>query len=160
MIRTAIPFGYLFIALFLLAAFVFGVSVFIRGWRRGSRGGKWLGAAMVAIVLAVIAGEIVFEVAIEWNPTIGSDTEVLGTWADRAQIVTLQSDKTFTFRTSAQTTTGTWTRDDWNLYLHGDSYSGTMRFVQFRGHYRLMTKPPEDPDMWDGDLGLQRTQKK
>ena len=159
MIRTAIPFGYLFIALFLLTAFVFGVSVFVRAWRRRSRGGRWLGVAIVGSVVAVIVGEIAFDAAIEWNPTIGSDTEVIGTYADGAQTVTLQSDKTFTHRTPSQTTSGTWTRDDWNLYLRGDSYSGTMRFIQVRGHYRLMTQPLGDPDTWDGDLGLQRTQK-
>ena len=49
-------------------------------------------------------------------------------------------------------------RDDWNLHLHGENYDATMRFFfQYRGNYRLMTKPPAgDPDLWDGDLGLER----
>ena len=42
-------------------------------------------------------------------------------------------------------------RDGCNLYLRGDAYSGTMRFVLFRGEFCLMSHPPDDPNVWDGD---------
>ena len=157
MIRTAIPFGYLFIALFLFAAFVAGIGILIWGWRRHSRLLRGLGCGMVGSVIAIVVANLWIDSALEWNPTIGSDAEIVGTWSDRAQKITLTSDKTFTYRTSSQLINGTWTRYDWNLYLRGDNYSATMRFVQYRGGYRLMTHPPEDPDMWDGDVGLPKT---
>lgn len=157
MIRTAIPFGYLFIALFLLAAFIAGLAFLVWGWRRSLRA-RWLGAALSAFVVIVVVAEIAYDSALEWNPTIGGDSEVVGTWTDHGQTITLASDHAFTYQTAAQTTHGTWTRDDWNLYLHGDSFSSTMRFVQFHGQYRLMTHPPDDPDAWNGDLGLRLAQ--
>ena len=157
MIRTAMPFGYLFIALFLLAAFVAGISIFVLGWRRRSRIAKLFGCGMVCTVVALIVANLWFESALEWNPTIGNDAEVVGIWADHTQKITLGADKTFTYGTSSQLINGTWTRDGWNLYLRGVNYSAAMRFVQFRGSYRLMTHPVDDPDMWDGDLGLRQT---
>ena len=157
MIRTGIPFGYLFIGLFLLAAFVAGVIIFIHGGRGRFPRARWAGAALCALVVIVVMANSAFESALEWNPTM-SDTDVVGRWVDRAQTLTLGADKTFTYRTPEQTSSGTWRRDDWNLYLDGESNSGTMRFVEFRGHLRLLTRPPNDPDTWDGDLGLKRSQ--
>jgi len=158
MIRTAIPFGYLFIALFFLAAFVAGVVALIVGVRRRSPRARWLAAALCAFVLIVIVTEVAYDSSLEWNPTIGGDSQIVGAWIDHGQTMTLASDHTFTYQTASQTAHGTWTRDDWNLYLRGDSYSGTMRFVQFHGIDRLMTHPPDDPDTWDGDLGLRLAQ--
>ena len=155
MIRTAVPFGYLFIAIFLLGVFVVGLAAFIWGWRRRSVPTRWLGVSMCAFVIIVIVANASFDSALEWNPTIGGDSEVIGTYTDQSQTITLTSDQVFTYQTAEQTRHGTWTRDDWNLYLRSDSYSSTMRFVQFRGKYRLMTNPPEDPDAWDGDIGLE-----
>jgi len=157
MFRTAIPFGYLVVALFLLAGFGFGVVIFARGWRRHSRSAKWLGGGIVALICGIVAAQVVFEGDLEWNPLIHNDTEIVGRWADHRETLTLATNSTFSYSNSARMVDGTWTRDDWNLYLHGTNFSATMRFVQFRSQYRLMTHPPEgDPDMWDGDLGLSR----
>jgi hypothetical protein len=155
MIRTAIPFGYLFIALFLLACFVLGICTFVWGWRRRSRPARWIGGAAIVFVIAIVFSEFAFDADIEWNPYIASDDLIIGDWTGRQGTLRLASDNTFSYHTPSQTAIGTWTRDDWNLYLRGSSYSGTMRFVQFRGSYRLMTHPPDDPDAWNGDLGLQ-----
>ena len=46
MIRTAIPFGYLFIALFLLAAFALGSGMFVVGLRQRSAYWRWVGVAL------------------------------------------------------------------------------------------------------------------
>lgn len=156
MIRTAIPFGYLFIAIFLLAGFGFGVLSFVWGCRKDSRRAKWLGGGIVALVCTLVAAEFVFEGNLEWNPQINNDTEIIGTWADHGEMLILATNSTFNYDNSAHIVSGTWTRDDWNLYLHGTNFSATMRFVQFRGQYRLMTHPPGDPDLWDGDPGLSR----
>jgi hypothetical protein len=158
MIRTAIPFGYLFIALFLFAAFVLGLVVFIWGLCRHSRLARWLGGSVVVAVPALVAAEMWFDSAQEWNPTIGSDSEIVGTYADRRETITLAPDKSFTYCAGSQISTGTWGRDDWNLYLTNSNHSSTLRFIQFRGRYRLLTHPPEDPDQWNGDLGLQKIQ--
>jgi hypothetical protein len=156
MIRTAIPFGYLFIALFLLAGFGFGIVSFIWGCRKHSRGAKWLGGGLVVLVSTIVAADVVFDGNLEWNPQIHNDAETAGTWADYREMLILATNSTFDYHSSTRTVNGTWTRDDWNLYLHGADFAATMRFVQFRGRYRLMTHPPGDPDMWDGDLGLSR----
>jgi hypothetical protein len=103
---------------------------------------------------AVVIMNIRSEAGLEWNPIIRSDTEVFGTWADRNQTVILSQDHTFRYQSPSKTIHGTWSRYDWNLELLGDGFSDKMRFVQFRGDYRLMTNPPGDPDMWNGDLGL------
>jgi hypothetical protein len=132
MIRTAIQFGYAFIALFLTAAFLGGIVAFILGWRFRSRVAKWSGLGIAVIVVAVVVSNVMFERSIEWNPTIKSDAEIIGIWS----------------------------RDDWNLYLRGESYTNTMRFITFRERYRLMTHPPGDPDEWDGDLGLKQQESK
>jgi hypothetical protein len=159
MIRTAIPFGYFFIALFLLAALIAGVGIFVWGWHRHSRPAKWLGAVLSSLIAIIVVSEIAFGAALEWNPQIASDSQVVGIWTDNTETIRLASDYTFFYQTASWTKRGTWTRYDWNLDLHSDMYSSTMRFVQFRGQYRLMTHPPEDTDAWDGDLGLQLTQR-
>ncbi len=154
MIRTAIPFGYLFIALLLLAAFVAGIAVFVWGWLRRSRLARWIGAALCACVVVLVVADVAYDSALELNPSIDNDSQILGTWTGDGQVVKLAADHTFTCQTGSQTARGTWTRDDFNLYLYGGSYTGTMRFIQFRGVYRLLPHALGDPDTWDGDLGL------
>jgi hypothetical protein len=154
MIRTAIPFGYAFIALFLTAVFLGGIVAFILGWRFRSRVAKWSGLGIAGIVVVVVVSNVMFERSLEWNPTIKSDAEIIGTWTGHGQTVTLASNMSFRCQTPSTNYSGIWSRDDWNLYLRGDSFTYTMRFVKFRDHYRLMTHPPGDPDEWDGDLGL------
>ncbi len=152
MIRTAIPFGYHFIALFLLAAFALGVGMFVVGLRRRSAYWRWVGAALCAAIVFVVAGNAAFDSAIEWNPTIASDEQIIGTWTGGGESVALAADHTFVYQAGSQTTRGTWTRNDFNLYLDGSSPNGTMRFIQFRGVYRLLPHVPNDLDAWDGDL--------
>ena len=155
MLWTAIPFGYLFIALFLLATFVVGGVTFVVAWRRRSAVGRRVGAILCAFVVVGIVGEVAYDDELEWNPMISSDSQIVGTWTAPARTLILSPAHTFMDQADARTTRGTWVRDDWHLSLHGDSYSGTMRFTQLHGSYRLLTHPPNNPDMWDGGLGLQ-----
>jgi hypothetical protein len=156
MIRTAIPFGYLFIALFLVAGFVFGIICIIWGYRKHSRRAKWLGGGIVAIVIALGVAQDFYDRNLEWNPPIETDAEITGTWADSSETLTLSTNAIFTYHNAARTENGTWTRDDWNLHLHSTNFETSMRFVQYRSIYHLMRQPPDDPDMWDGNLGLSR----
>jgi hypothetical protein len=151
--------GYLFIVIFLLAGFALSIVSFIRGCRKHSRRSKWLGGIIGLVCTLVTAEgvlEVIFEGNLELNPWINNDADVVGTWAERRVMLRLATNHTFNYNSPARTVSGTWTRNDWNLYLNGSNFGATMRFVQFRGRYRLMTHSLEDdPVMWD-DLGLLR----
>jgi hypothetical protein len=163
MIQTVIAFGAPFGGLVALLALVAGVIAliwFARRWHQLPVPARWLGVALFSFIVTCTAWRMARDAALEWNPTISDDAQVIGTWADRAQSVTLHADHTFTCRIASQVARGRWKRDDWNLYLSGDSFGRTMRFVQFRGEYRLMTESPVEPDEWNGNLGLQRSQQR
>ena len=114
MIRTAIPFGYLFIALFLGAVLLTGSALGIWGWLRRRRVALILGSAMVLGVIGLI---IAFEASMEWNPSITDDSRVVGTWADDRETITLRADHTVDYRSDTEGFSGRWSRDDWNLHL-------------------------------------------
>lgn len=154
MFRTALPFGYLLIFLGLAAAFVIGLVLFVTGRLRRSKPVAFLGGALALVVAIAVVSDVYFDAAMEWNPEIASDTEVVGRWQDRDETVTLAPDHTFTYETKDQIVHGTWSRYDWNLRMAGNNGPLEMRFVQYNGKTHLMTRPPEDPDVWDGDLGL------
>lgn len=132
-----------------LAAAALGLGLFLAGFFGRSRVVGGLGIVVISLIIAAEVATVVFKPNIEWNPSIRSDAEVLGIWTDRSETLCLESDQTFTYRSPTQTASGTWTRGDWNLYLKCSPQLPTMRFVQLGGSYRLMTRPPEDPDEWD-----------
>jgi hypothetical protein len=151
--------SYLFGALFLFAGFGFGIAGFVWGCRNHSRNAKWLaGFVFLFSTLGAVAVyfEVIFERRLDLNPWINDDAEIAGTWTDNLVMLTLGTNHTFNYQDSERTFSGTWTRDDFNLYLKGSVSGGTLRFVQFQGEYRLMTHRLEGmPKMWD-DLGLRR----
>ncbi len=156
MIRTAIPLGYVFIALFLGAVLLTGAVIVVWGWLRRRRAALILGSAMVLGVVGLVVVDMAFEASMEWNPSITDDSRVVGTWADGRKTITLRADHTVDYRSDSEGFTGRWSRYDWNLHLTAEGVDSAMRFITFRDELRLMTNPPDDPDMWDGDLGLIR----
>jgi len=156
MIRTAIPFGYPFIALILGAVLLTGAALAIWGWMRQRRAALILGSTVVVGVIGLVIVQVAFESSMEWNPSITDDSRVVGTWADDRETITLRADHTVDYRSDTEGFAGRWSRDDWNLHLTAESVDSMMRFITFRDELRLMTAPPDDPDMWDGDLGLIR----
>ena len=149
--------GYLLAALFFLTAFLFVV------WF-GSKGARWRSLATPLLIvgtfgiMAVLVSRCAVGDGLEWNPTIKSDAEVFGIWEDRAKTVVLRPDHTFDYRDNARLTSGTWTRDDWNLFMYNKGHEARMmEFVEYRGRLRLMPDPPGDPDAWDGDVGLEKS---
>ncbi len=92
----------------------------------------------------------------EWNPSITDDSRVVGTWTDDRKTITLRGDHTFDYGSDTERFSGRWSRDDWNLRLTEEGVDSMMRFISFRDELRLMPNPPDDPDMWNGDLGLVR----
>ena len=148
-------FGVLLVALFCVAGF-FAVVVFL-STEKGRR------SPMVPVMFAGMMVLLLFvgtrcarDSDVEWNPPIRDDATVVGTWRDAAETLGLDADHTFHDRTASQTVGGTWKREDWNLALSGDHFSGAMEFVRVRGQYRLI-HAPFDPDDWDENLGLRRT---
>ena len=163
MLRTAIPLGYLFIALALGGLLLVGVSCFVAGWRFKKRPLKIVGAVISLGVIGLITAEVVMDSLLEWNPLVRNDSEVVGTWQrkrsfwmDLDETLTLRADHTFEYRSDHESFTGTWQRNDWNLHIAASGVDPLMRFISFFGELRLLRRPPDDPDTWDGDLGLKR----
>lgn len=78
----------------------------------------------------------------EFNPVIREG--VSGKWSGNNERLILAGDGTFTYQTAdGHIESGTWKRDDWNLYLEGDGYSAGMRFVKLNGQYLILTHPPD-----------------
>ena len=69
--------------------------------------------------------------ATDLNPFIRSDAEVLGNWSGPNKTLVLSADKTFKYQTLEHIVTGNWARNDFNLYLKGnsDGCCNNMRFV-------------------------------
>ena len=147
---------------FAFSVLLVGIGLLALGFWTRLRIFKWAGAGINCLISTLMILGIYRDMlvrAVEWNSGISSDAEVTGVWTDHTQTVTLAPDHDFSLRAPSLTAKGAWKLHDWNLYLHGDQ-SRTMRFILYRGRYRLMTHPPEDIDGRDGDLGLERAEEK
>jgi hypothetical protein len=107
--------------------------------------------------------QIVIDSLVEWNSAIHDDAMVIGTWSrqgdfwfDLTETITLRADHSCEYRSDEEGFAGRWKRDDWNLLITADGVDSTMRFIKFAGKLRLLSRPPDDPDMWNGNLGLMR----
>ena len=163
MLRTAIPFGYLFIAIILAGLLIVGVTCFVLGWRTRKRPLQVMGAALTFALVGVIAGEVIMDSLLDWNPLVRDDAQVVGTWSgvrgmwkDFHETMTLRADHTCEYHSDAEGFTGKWDRNDWNLHVTAQGVDSMMRFIEYSGELRLLHHPPDDPDTWDGDLGLKR----
>ncbi|MEI9892891.1 MAG: hypothetical protein WDN28_02980 [Chthoniobacter sp.] len=139
----------------LFVQFVAGIALLVEGWRRRSRWLKVSGGIVLALLVILIGRELILEGAMEWNPAL-FDEELLGTWRDRDEILTLAADHTFSYHRSEENLTGRWNRDDWNLELQSENAAWTARLVRYFHHLRIMTHPPDDLDAWDGNPGLKK----
>ena len=149
------PFGYAFAVLAVFVALTTGLCLFGTGWRRRSRELKWTGVVLVTGVIVLVGRQMVFEKWLEWNPMV-SDSEIIGQWAEGKETLSLAEDHTFNYWTPNRAIKGQWSRDDWNLHMEGEGGRFTMRIVRFRDKCRIMTHPPDEPDSWNGDLGLEK----
>ncbi|GAA5496044.1 hypothetical protein Rhal01_02225 [Rubritalea halochordaticola] len=103
--------------------------------------GPWILVTLVGVLLTFISPGID-----EWNPSIESDSQTLGTWQGDSYTITLKADHTFTADLNSQHLSGTWSRDDWNLTLiprEGEQL--LMRFVEESDELLLLPTPPEEP---------------
>jgi len=163
MIRTAIPFGYLFILLFVISSLLIGFAIVVFSFFKKSKPFRWFCVlSYLAYVVLIIIGVVINVTGEpEWNPVIKNDAEVAGVWTDSQHKLKLTADHHFTYRDHDVVTSGTWSRDDWNLYLKSgapDSHGAptNLRFIEYKGHYRVLTKLLLDTDEWDGDYGLNK----
>jgi hypothetical protein len=160
MFHTSIPFGYTVIYLVLLGSIVTGgLSLLVGYWKR-IRTLKRLGMLLVTIGVGLLAADTYYDSLMEWNPHIASDAAVFGTWADDRETITLHADQRVDYHSWNEGFSGTWSRFDWNLRLQAVDVDSEMRFVRYDGELRLMTNPPNDPDQWNGVIGLRKVLEK
>lgn len=157
--RTALPFGYLGIALILgviaISAIVLVISG-IRGRRvyRGLAGLIILGAVCALTVMDVQADE-----RTDLNPRIASDSDLVGIWTAKGAVLDLRAKGVYACRgdgCSAVGTAGRWQRvDDFKLNFVSTPPSrvpGTtvrLRVISTHGRLQLI-RASRDPDLWDG----------
>jgi hypothetical protein len=156
MIFSAIPLVMAFLAGLALLAYSFITRS--RRLRRFSVIFMLMSAGIAAVF--IIAGTIMEP---EWNPKIGNDQEVVGVWTKGQERLELIADGHFVYGIPPTAKIGSWARDDWNLYLKPGVFkpgepSNVMRFIQFHGHYRILTHPPDEPDSWNHDYGLSKNE--
>lgn len=156
MIYTAIPFGYLLIYGFLFGCVLAGLILLGRAIFKRKIALGAFGLAMCLLAGGLVAIDICLNAKLDWNPKIESDAVVIGYWADKNRALLIKADQTFKYTEGLRTFQGTWNRDDFNLYLRSPSENKTMRIIRNGTLLRIMTAPPEDPDSWNGDLGLRQ----
>src|ERR1700722_15864374 len=145
---------FLLIALNLIALTVLatGLAVVVWGIVKRSKPLKWIGAGLAGVCLVLMGGEFacfqIMNEALEWNPSIANDEQVLGLWADAQESVDLFTDHIFFYQSPSTRVTGTWSRYDWNLYLRKEDWQLDMRFVKFLGRLELLTHPSDHQDDW------------
>lgn len=148
-LSSGMPFGMLFIIVFLVGACTIGLLAAVRARRTGWR--------VAAAVVALLAGGRLalgilseFLVPVDLNPVVRAE-ELVGLWREGPQTLTLAADHTFRFEGST-TSRGQWSLDDWNLSLEGVD----ARVIKANSTYRIVVAFPDDPDLWDGRLGFAR----
>lgn len=109
-------------------------------------------ALMLAFSLVVRRG---FLPEVEWNPMFTPTKDFLGTYSDGHREIVFHPDQTYTARNIPHLSkTGTWRKDDWNLYLNSGSH--TMRHIIVEGRSHVLVEEIDDLDAWDGEVGLPR----
>ena len=160
--RTAIPCGYLifFLAAALACAAALGllvIGVFKKRWKLVTASAIFLGLAAVWVV-----GNIAFETALELNPII-QQADLIGVWQSDGSRLQVNSNGTFLFSTTDEhsefgipPTAGTWKFQPISTIEITDARGRRLPdllVISFRGRLHII-RAFEDPDMWDGSLGL------
>lgn len=156
MFHTSIPFGSTIIYLVLFGSIVVGGLLLIVGFWRRTQALKRSGVFLATLGVGLLVADIYFNSLMEWNPHIESDAVVWGTWADERETITLHPNHRVDYHSWNEGFSGTWSLDSWNLRLQAEGVDSLMRFVNYHGELRLMTNPPDDPDEWNGVVGLKR----
>ena len=150
------PFGGLFILAGIGACFLLGLSIAIAGRRSKVSVVSGLGIIFSPWALLILASVFVPEID-EWNPTIQSDSEAGGGWEGDGYKIELKRDATFVMQHGSKSSSGTWRRLDWNLYLASEHEPERyMRFVEDSDELLLLPEPPNDELFQPGPLMKRR----
>jgi hypothetical protein len=160
MFRSALPFGASLIYLLLLGSIVGGGVLFLVGGKWNWRPLKCFGTFLAISGVGLLCLDAYFNSLMDWNPHIDSDARAVGTWKDERETITLHADHRVDYHSWNEGFSGTWSRFDWNLRLQAVDVDSEMRFIRYDGELRLMTNPPDDPDQWNGVIGLRKVLEK
>src|SRR5437879_232782 len=103
MIRTAIPFGYLFIYFGLFVGFSFGLAMVVWGVHGKSKSAAIFGAWIALGIAAFLIADCVMEARTEWAPHISGNGEIIGAYGQPDDGVELNADATFVRTIGRQT---------------------------------------------------------
>ncbi len=158
-IRTALPFGYLAIGLFLLCVAIIGLVQVWRGLRTRplNRARALTGIALLTLAGLVTAANLVSENSVELNPIV-TVADLEGVWNDGPAALELSSDGTYSCSGGGSCAqlgaSGRWAHDGDFLLQFTRATDGRVliqRVVRAEKELRL-TDEAKDPDMWDGVL--------
>ncbi len=151
-LSSGMPFGMLFIVLSLVGLCVSGLLGALRlrrpAWRIAAAGVAVLAGGRLALG---IASEVLVQE--DLNPVV-QPGELVGSWRDGAQPLTLRADHTFQLR-GPPDGAGNWNLHDWELSLNDTK----ARVIKVNGAYRIVLSFPDDLDEWNGRLGFAREAK-
>jgi hypothetical protein len=117
---------------------------------RGRARALAVGVAVLAaarLALGVASAAVLSE---NFGPAVREE-ELVGSWRDGAEELTLHADRTFVLR-SATSETGSWTLADHDVWLG----ARRARIIEVNGERRIVPRFPHDPERWDGHLGFAR----
>ena len=143
---------------FLVGIIVLGLQSLTLGLRTRSQPDLVLGAVfLIAAILIVVTAAHRFsvEAAVEWNPQIESDAQILGRWEEGERTLDIREDGSFTFTSGSVSHTGGWKRADWNLSLVAPNFEAQYGVVRYGDEMRLL-EAPADGESWNYWDGLQR----
>jgi hypothetical protein len=162
-IRTAAPFGYLFVGLVLLSVGLLGLALLARGlWRRRYRQAGF-GLCVGLFVAYVLWVNVAEGNALELNPQVSAAT-LSGRWMHGDAVLVLRSNGRYECRGAAECESvgvlGSWTYKDYDVTLVSTHSSTAQDFlagaryrvVSYNGALRLASPIDDDPDMWDGNF--------
>jgi len=146
---SAAPFGLAIQLAGLLLVTGVATWVAFAAHHRRARVASGLFAALAAARLALgIVAEPILD--LDLSPRVSAST-LAGTWRDGRERLVLRGDGTFALE-GATPAAGRWRLDGDELDLSGRP----ARVIGVRDGLRIVPSFPEDPDLWDGDLGFAR----
>lgn len=165
-VRTAVPFGYLLLAV----GWVVGTSalavIMLCGIHRRKVAslGFFASTAVFCFGVLIFVANIVSPVRLEFNPLFSED-DLIGSWVQGTSGFDFESESVATFslepelrnRLGVSNGDGYWEKTgDFDISIGNESISQTaiMRVVRHGDELRIIIQDFSDLDMWDGDLGF------
>lgn len=167
-VRSAIPFGYLLLALGWIVGMSALAVVMLRGIRRRNFASLrfFVSAAGFCFGALIFVANIVFPDRLEFNPLFSVE-DLIGSWAQGASSFDFENGNTATFflepelrnRLGVSNGGGYWEKSgDFSISIGNQSVSQTaiLRVVRYEDELRIIIQDFSDLDMWDGDLGFRK----